>query len=93
VRLVVARLPVEGGLERVLDRERAALDQEQVRQRRVAEDPLEGGHEVRELRGVDVGVRRLVGGGAGQPPCTFGSVSAGWFIPSAFDAKNVNRSR
>ena len=62
VRRVVAALPVERGLQRVLDGQRPALDEEQVRQRGVAEHARERLDEVREVRRVDVGVRRLVDG-------------------------------
>ena len=58
--LVPAALPVERDLERVLDGERAALDEEQVRQRRVAQHPRERGDEVGVRGGVDVRVGRLV---------------------------------
>lgn len=60
VGLVPAALPVEGALERVLDGQRAALDEEQVRQLGIAEHPLERRHELGQLHGVEVGVRRLV---------------------------------
>jgi hypothetical protein len=60
VQRVVLPLPVERGLEGVLDGERPALDEEQVGQRRVAEHPLERLDELGHLRGVDVGVGRLV---------------------------------
>ena len=58
--LVVPALPVEGDLERVLDRQRAAVDEEQVRQGRVAEHAGEGLDEARHRHRVDVGVARLV---------------------------------
>src|SRR5690606_35703493 len=57
---------VERALQRVLHGERAALDEEQVRQLGVAEHPAEGRHELGEVGGVDVGVRRLVRGDAAQ---------------------------
>ena len=60
VGLVPAGLPVERDLERVLHRQRAAVDEEQVRQGRVAEHPVEGLHEPRHRHRVDVGVARLV---------------------------------
>ena len=59
VRPVPPRLPVERDLERVLDRERAALDEEQVGERRVAQHPGEGVDEAGHRDGVDVGVARF----------------------------------
>src|SRR5829696_7851784 len=41
-RLVLPALPVEGHLERVLDRQRAALDEEQMRKAWIAQHPGEG---------------------------------------------------
>ena len=60
VRGVVPALPVERRLERVLHGQRPALDQEQVRQRRVAQHPGERLDELGQLRGVDVRTGRLV---------------------------------
>src|SRR6516225_7275667 len=65
-RLVGAALPVERGLQRVLDGQRPALDEEQVRQRRIAEHPRERLHELRVVRRVHVGVRGLVRRRLGQ---------------------------
>ena len=62
VRLVVAALPIEGRLERVLHRQRPTLHEEQVRQGRVAEHPDERLHELAQVRRVDIRVGRLVGG-------------------------------
>ena len=59
-RLVVPALPVERHLQRVLDGQRAAVDEEQVRQRRVAEHASERVDEPRHRHAVDVGVARLV---------------------------------
>ena len=64
--LVVAALPVEGHLEGVLDGQRAAVDEEQVRQRRIAENAHEGVDEPGHRHAVDVGVARLVDRGLGQ---------------------------
>ncbi len=58
--LVMPALPVERDLKRVLHRQRAALDEEQMRQRRVAQDPGEGLDEVGHRHRVDVGVTGLV---------------------------------
>ncbi len=58
--LVEAALPVERGLESVLDGERTAVDEEQVRQGRVPEDPGEGVDEPGHRHRVDVGVAGLV---------------------------------
>src|SRR5690606_7105698 len=66
VRLVVPGLPVERDLERVLDGERAAVDEEQVRQGRVAQHAGERLDEAGHLDRVDVGVRRLVHGCGGE---------------------------
>ena len=57
--LVAAALPVEGRLERVLDRQGAPLHEEQVRQRRITEHPGEGFDELREVGRVHVRVGRL----------------------------------
>ena len=59
-RLVEPALPVERHLQRVLDGERAAVDEEQVRQRGIAEHPGERVDEARHRHAVDVGVARLV---------------------------------
>ena len=64
--LVVPALPVEGDLERVLHRERAAVDEEQVRQHGVAEHPGERLDEAGHRHGVDVGVGRFVHRGLRQ---------------------------
>ncbi len=64
--LVEPALPVEGRLECVLHRESATVDEEQVRQGRVAEHPGEGVDEPGHRHGVDVGVARLVRGGRGE---------------------------
>ena len=93
-RLVEPALPVEGDLERVLDGQRAAVDEEQVRQRRIAEHPREGVDEAGHRHAVDVGVARLVH----RRRRELGEelrvlASAGWFMPSADDAKKVNMSR
>ena len=64
--LVLPALPVEGDLERVLDRQRPALDEEQVRERRVAEHPDERLDELRVRGGVHVRVGRLVDRDLGQ---------------------------
>ncbi len=58
--------PVERRLERVLDGDRTAVDEEQVRQRRVAEDPCERVDEPGHRHGVDVGVAGLVDGHRGE---------------------------
>ncbi len=65
-RLVVPALPVECDLERVLHRQRAAVDEEQVRQGGVAEHPGERLDEPGHRHGVDVGVGRLVHRGLRQ---------------------------
>ena len=59
-RLVVPALPVERHLQRVLDRQRSPVDEEQVRQRRIAEHARERVDEARHRHAVDVGVARLV---------------------------------
>ena len=64
--LVEPALPVEGHLQRVLDGQRAAVDEEQVRQRRIAEHAGERVDEARHRHAVDVGVARLVDRGRGQ---------------------------
>ena len=53
-------------LQRVLDRQGAAVDEEQVRQVGIAEHPGERVDEARHRHGVDVGVGRLVDRGLGQ---------------------------
>ena len=58
--LVAAGLPVEGGLERVLDGQRAALDEEGPRQLVLAQHAVQRAHELRVVGRVDVGVRGLV---------------------------------
>ena len=64
--LVEPALPVERHLERVLDGERATVDEEQVRQRRIAEHPRERVDEAGHRHAVDVGVARLVDGRRGE---------------------------
>jgi hypothetical protein len=58
----MTRVPSEGDLEGVLDGEGSTLDEEQVRELGVAEDAAEGLHEVREIRRLEIRIRRLVGG-------------------------------
>ncbi len=53
---VAAHLPVEGDLHRVLDRERAALDEKIVRVRRRRRGARQGFDELGEVGGVKVGV-------------------------------------
>ncbi len=90
------RLPVERGLQRVLHRERAALDEEQVRQSAGRPGP---GRRSRRTRAsslaVDVGVGRLVDAPRAQQPWLerLGRRQRRWFIPSALEAKKVNMSR
>ncbi len=57
---VLAHLPVEGHLERILDRQRAAFDEEEVLAKGLGDGAREGLHELGHEGGVDVGVRRLV---------------------------------
>ena len=59
-RQVLAHLPVERHLEGVLDRERAALDEEQVVAQGLRHRAREGLDELGQVGGVDVGVGRLV---------------------------------
>src|SRR6185503_9134976 len=54
---VLSHLPVHRGLERVLHAQRAPGDEERVRQPRPHRDAAEHLDELRELRGIDVGVR------------------------------------
>ena len=72
--LVEPALPVECHLERILDGQRAAVDEEQVRQRGVPEHPRERVDEARHRHGVDVGVARLVHGHRRQFGQEFGVV-------------------
>ena len=65
-RAVAPHLPVEGRLERVLDAEGAALDEERVLEVRGHGDARQRLHERRVLDGVDVGQRRLELGHPGQ---------------------------
>ena len=64
--LVVPALPVERHLQRVLDGQRSAIDEEQVRQRRVAEHAGEGVDEAGHRHAVHIGVARLVHRGLRQ---------------------------
>ena len=59
LRPVPAHLPVEGRLERVLDAQRAALDEEGVAHVGGHRQAAEHVHEPRELDAVEVGQRRL----------------------------------
>ena len=65
-RAVAPGLPVEGDLQRVLDGEGAAFDEERVVQVRGDRDARERLHEPRVLDGVDVGQRGLELGHAGE---------------------------
>lgn len=58
--LVVPTLPVERGFERVLHRQGAPFDEEQMRQRRVAQDTGEGLDEAGHRHRVHVGIAGLV---------------------------------
>ena len=53
-------LPVDGGLDRVVDRRAAAVDDEEVRELAAERDVAEGLGELRVLDGEDVAVGRLV---------------------------------
>ncbi len=66
VHAVVPRLPVERGLQDVLDGQRTALDEEVARQRRVAQHAGEGVDEAGHLQRVHVRVGRLVARGLEQ---------------------------
>ncbi len=57
---LMAALPVERHLQRVLDGQRSPVDEEQVRQRGVAEHARERVDEARHRHAVHVGVARLV---------------------------------
>lgn len=71
----------------------AAVDEEQVRQRRVAEDTDERVDEPRHRNAVDIGIARLVHRRRGQFGEKLVLRQGGWFMPSADEAKNVNISR
>jgi hypothetical protein len=65
-RFVLPALPVECDLEGVLHRQRAAFDEEQVRERGIAEHSDESLDELGIGSAVHVRVRRLVGSDLGQ---------------------------
>ena len=64
--LVVAALPVECHLEGVLHGEGTPVNEEQVRQRRIAQHPREGLHKAGHRHRVHVGVARFVQRGLGE---------------------------
>ncbi|SLC90088.1 Uncharacterised protein [Mycobacteroides abscessus subsp. massiliense] len=66
MRLVPTTLPVECHLQRVLDGQRAAVDEEQMRKGRITQHPRECVDKTSHLDGVDVGIARLVDGSHGQ---------------------------
>ena len=59
---VLANLPIERGLQSVLDRDRAPGHEKQIRKFLGDGDAVEGIHELRHLHGVHVGVARVVDG-------------------------------
>ena len=77
-RHVLAHLPVHRGLERVLDRKRAAFDEEIAVERRQAGDAREGLDKFGVVLRVDIGVRDLdLRGARTIPRCTSGSSKCG----------------
>ena len=63
---VLPHLPIEGGLHRVLDRERPALDEEVVRELRGSRGLCQRVHELRQVRSVEIGIADLDRGCARQ---------------------------
>lgn len=87
-------LPVERGFERVLHRQGAPFDEEQMRQRRVAQDTGEGLDEAGHRHRVHVGIAGLVQRGLHEFGMELPVVhQRRGFIPSAEEATNVNMSR
>ena len=76
----MAALPVERALERVLHGQGPALDEEQVRQCRVAKHPGKDIDEIGVMRGVDVGVRGLVRGRLGEQRHELGIAGDIWRV-------------
>ena len=77
LREVLAHFPVEGRLDRVLDRQRAAFDEEHVLgEGRGHGHAREGLDELGHVGRVDVGVGRLVHGGVGDAVAELGIVEA-----------------
>jgi hypothetical protein len=93
LREVLPDLPVERGLEGVLDRERSALDEEHVLVHGMGDrDAAERLDELGHLRGVDVGIRRLVQRGVAIRSRNSGLSIFGWLYPIGHEAKFEKKS-
>ena len=86
-RHVLAHLPIHRRLQRVLDRERAAFDEEIALERRQSGDTRESFDKSRVAFRINVRVRDLDLGRAQQIGLTSGLSKCGWLKPTGIEPK------